>query len=393
MLATRILGQVERRSFITGSSRGLVRHFATKRSYVTPPSNAVQEKPVVRTLKRWGNPRDYVELAKPELSALVITTGTWGFLLTGCVDPVAGVSTVAGLVLSAASAASWNQTSEVEYDKLMLRTRTRPLPAGRLTKQQGAAFSAITGIGGVSLLFAGANPLTGALGLANIALYGMAYTPMKRVSVYNTHVGAIVGALPVVIGWTGGGGALIAIEPAMLFSILFAWQFPHFMGIAWKYRKDYKIAGYRMVTRDDTTGSRTAMWARNGALVLMAIPFASTGLGMTSSMFIVSSLLPNSALMYSCYKFEKKPSSRNANFVILVGFVYLMAFLGLMFFHSTSEALAKHIDSARNVMRRVGRSMCVHETQMTNAKILCPAPSSDVQISKTCPIPGTKSEK
>jgi len=322
----------------------------------------------------------YIELAKPELSALVITTGTWGFLLTGCDSLLAGVSTVSGLVLSAASAAAWNQTSEREYDAMMVRTRTRPLPSGRLTPTQAAAFVATTGIGGVTLLSLGANPLTGVLGLTNIVLYGLAYTPIKRISPYNTHVGAVVGALPVVIGWTGGGGELMAVEPAVLFSILFAWQFPHFMGIAWKYRKDYKHAGYEMVTRDDPGATRTAYWATCGAWALVTIPFVSYGVGMTSSMFIVSSAVPNAALVYSCVQFGRKPSGRTANRVILVGFVYLMVFLGLMFFHSTSKALEMHLNSLRNILRRVGRGLCIHESAILKNPEMCPLPKNQVVI-------------
>eukprot|EP00466_Bigelowiella_natans_P016946 jgi/Bigna1/142491/aug1.70_g17199 len=323
----------------------------------------------------------YIELAKPELSALVITTGTWGFLLTGCDSLLAGVSTVSGLVLSAASAAAWNQTSEREYDAMMLRTRARPLPSGRLTPTQATAFVTTTGIGGVALLSLGANPLTGLLGLTNIVLYGLAYTPIKRISPYNTHVGAVVGALPVVIGWTGGGGELMAVEPAVLFSILFAWQFPHFMGIAWKYRKDYKHAGYQMVTRDDPGATRTAYWATCGAWALVTVPFVRyivvaaevlrrgddelnvhhqlgyPECGMCAmrdvNSHVDSWLGFDVALVYSCVQFGRKPSGRTANRVILVGFVYLMVFLGLMFFHSTSKALEMHLNSLRNILRRV----------------------------------------
>jgi len=314
----------------------------------------------------------YFQLAKPELSALVITTGTWGFLLTGCDNLAAGASTVSGLVLAAASAAAWNQASEVEHDRQMVRTRGRPLPSGRLTIRQAAGFSLTTGAAGVGLLTFGANPLTGALGLANIVLYGMAYTPMKRFSEYNTHVGAVVGALPVVVGWTGGGGAVDSAEPLVLFSILYAWQFPHFMGIAYKYRQDYKNAGYRMVTRDDEGAVRTSYWANCGAAVLCALPFVSCSMGMTSTMFIISSAIPNAALLHVCNKFAKKPSGRTANKLIGFGFVYLMVFLGLMFFHSTSAALEQHMDSVRNMMRRVGKQMCVHEIKLTGTPELCP---------------------
>uniref|UniRef100_A0A7S2QTQ1 Protoheme IX farnesyltransferase, mitochondrial n=1 Tax=Norrisiella sphaerica TaxID=552664 RepID=A0A7S2QTQ1_9EUKA len=345
--------------------------------HLSPAEGASEDSPLTKSRRTMrSGVKAYIELAKPELSALVITTGTWGFLLTGCDSLVAGASTVAGLVLSAASAASWNQTSEAEYDKLMVRTRTRPIPSKRLTVKQAATFSLTTGLGGVSLLTLGANPLTGLLGFTNILLYGLAYTPMKRMTPFNTHVGAVVGGLPVVIGWTGGGGELVAFEPAVLMSILFAWQFPHFMGIAWKYRKDYKGAGYQMVTRDDPGATRTSYWATCGAVSLCAIPFVSYGVGMTSSMFIVSSAIPNAALMYSCFRFSRKPSGRTANRVILVGFVHLMVFLGLMFFHSTSEALDRHLNSLRNILRRVGKQLCIHETKMIQSPEMCPVPAT-----------------
>jgi len=346
---------------------------AAHRAPVAASAPSAEERPKRDIM---GGSRAYVELAKPELSALVIATGTWGFLLTGSDDTVAAVSTIGGLVFAASSAAAWNQTVEAKFDAKMIRTATRPIPSGRLNERQAAAFCAATGVSGVSLLTLGANSMAGGLGLANILLYGMVYTPMKRITPYNTHVGAVVGALPVVVGWVGGGGPLFAVEPAMLFSIMYAWQFPHFMGIAWKYRKDYANAGYQMVTRDDPGAVRTAYWAEKATYVLVAIPFVSTYVGMTSSMFIISGAIPNAVLLRQCLVFKKKPTSKNAGKIILVGFVYLMAFLGLMFFHSTSEALDRHLDSIRNIARRVGRQLCVHETKMTRVTVpeMCPVP-------------------
>lgn len=327
----------------------------------------------------------YVKLAKPELSALVIATGVWGFAISGSPDLIAGVSTISGLVLSAASAAAWNQAREGSFDKLMIRTRTRPVPSGIITKEQAYKFSGATGLGGVALLTLGANPLSGALGLANIVLYGQVYTPMKRWSVYNTHVGAVVGALPVVIGFAGGGGSLMAVEPAILFSIMCAWQFPHFMGIAWKYRDDYKRAGYNMITRDDPSGALTSNWMINGQLVLCALPFFSTFFGMTNSMFLVSSALPNALMYLLTKKFEAKPSSKAAGNVIKYGIMYIMVFLGLMFFHSTSISLLENVDRVRTTLRDLGRAMCVHETKMTDVPDLCPTAPAVTTGSATLP--------
>ncbi len=321
------------------------------------------------------------ELSKPELSALTVTTGGWGFLLSGCESIAAGGYTVGGLVACAASAAALNQISEVPYDGMMTRTRSRPLPSGRLSMREAQAFALAAGVGGVGMLGAGATPLAGALGLSNILLYWLAYTPMKRWSPYNTHVGAVVGALPVVIGWAGGGGALLATEPAVLFGLLYAWQFPHFMAIAWKYRKDYKGAGYRMVTRDDPGAERTARWALNGAIAICATPFVTTFAGMSSCMYLVSSAPANLALLASCFKFKAKPTAANANKLIGVGFIHIMIFLALLFFHSTSDALERHCNSVRNNLRAAGLGFCVHETTMSEAPGLCIAlPNSEAPL-------------
>ena len=151
---------------------------------------------------------------------------SWSTLTAACV----------GTTLSAFSANTFNQCYEYKTDALMGRTKHRPLPSGRISRSHAAAWGISTGIAGTAILAVGANPLTAALGVSTIALYAGVYTPMKQMHYSNTWVGAVVGAIPPVMGWTATGGALFAAEPALLAATLFGWQFPHFFSLAWIHR-------------------------------------------------------------------------------------------------------------------------------------------------------------
>ena len=170
--------------------------------------------PNASSFKHWA--KIYAELSKARLSALVVATTTTGFLMAGTpVDWTACAAVSAGTTLAACSAATWNQIFETRTDGLMKRTRNRPLPSGRISPRHAAAFGAATAASSGAVLLAGTNPITAALGLGNIALYALVYTPMKQRSIYNTWVGAVVGAIPPVMGWTAAtGGALCTPDAA-----------------------------------------------------------------------------------------------------------------------------------------------------------------------------------
>ena len=205
---------------------------------------------------------DRLELAKPRITAMVVFTSLVGFVTAGD-DAIRGAALAAALLgtgLVAAGAAVLNQVLERDTDALMERTRHRPLPAGRVTAVEAVAFGAAVTLAGDTLLFALCGPLPAAVAFATWASYLFVYTPLKRRTPLATLVGAVPGALPPVIGWTARTGSLDQ-GAFILFAILFLWQVPHFLAIAWMYRDDYAKGGFPMLPVLDREGSFTARQA------------------------------------------------------------------------------------------------------------------------------------
>lgn len=278
----------------------------------------------------------YMELSKARLSALVVLTSGAGFLLAGHpIDWGACAVTVVGTSLAAASANTFNQVYEVRPDGLMMRTMRRPLPSGRLTRGAAVTFGLATAAASGALLWTGANPLTTALGIGNILLYAAVYTPLKQITVWNTGVGAVVGAVPPLMGWAAATGSLAAWDPWLLGYLLFAWQLPHFYALAWLARKDYARGGYAMVPVFDPTGARTAALMWRHSLGLAAVPFLATALGVTSPMFAVDASVLNAYLLYRVGQFKGAPSDPGAKAVFRLSLWYLPVIMGLLVFHAS----------------------------------------------------------
>jgi heme o synthase len=221
--------------------------------------------------------RDYVELTKPKISVLVLVTVAVSMFVAawGPPSPWLLVNTLIGTALVAASASALNQRLERRSDALMDRTVSRPLPAGRLSERDALVFGAVTIIVGLVYLLAAVNWLTAALGAATWVLYVAIYTPLKRTTPLNTVIGAVAGALPTLMGWSAAGGSF-AMSPggvmaATLFVIVYLWQFPHFMAIAWIYRRQYAAASLRMLTVVDASGWRAGQQAVFAALALLPV--------------------------------------------------------------------------------------------------------------------------
>src|SRR5262245_51668375 len=179
---------------------------------------------------------DWLDLAKPRITGMVLVSAFVGCLVgAGASRPGVVLAAVLGTALVTAGAQTINQLLERRTDALMLRTRSRPLPAGRVGVPEAAALGAVESVLGLAILAAGANLLTAALGLLALVLYTAVYTPLKQVSPVCTLVGAVPGAMPPVMGYTAATGRLDA-GAAALFAILFVWQLPHFYAIAWMYR-------------------------------------------------------------------------------------------------------------------------------------------------------------
>lgn len=343
------------------------------------------------------NVRCYKELSKPVLSGLVVLSTSAGFLMSGSPASVAPlVAVCAGTTLQAWSANAFNQVWEVENDALMKRTKRRPLPSGRMSRAHAAAYASASGLAGTGILLMGTNPLTAALGALNIGMYTLMYTPMKTRSVANTWVGAVVGALPPIMGWTAATGTLIAPEPALLGMTLFYWQFPHFFSLAWRSRGDYAAGGYKMLpVVDQEGGLRTAKAILRHSLYLAPLPILASVGGVTSSMYAVESVFFNSYIVMLAARFYKHRSNKNAQKVFLSSLWYLPLSLALMVYHSknwgTEETDSTDSESHKeftpidrfvdNVKSRLIEA-CPHELLMRG--------DIDIAAEKLCPPAATE---
>ncbi len=308
-----------------------------------------------------------------------MTTGA-GSLFAGTTAASAGGTVAAacvGTALCASSAATFNQAWEVRTDRLMPRTAKRPLPSGRVTMPEALSFGAATGAAGVGTLLLGCNPVTAALGAANVGLYSLVYTPMKVRSEWNTWVGSIVGAIPPVMGYAAVTGDVVAPESVLLAGILFLWQFPHFFSLAWLNRKEYAAGGHFMVPTRDPTGARTARLIRNYTAALVPLPFAAAACDLTSSMFAVEAAAINGFWLWQAQQFYQSSTNGNARRVFRTSLWYLPVVLGLMCFHSkhwaedeesaaaagqeTDDPLRKIVGYSVSVLRPIGTEKCPHE--------------------------------
>jgi protoheme IX farnesyltransferase len=236
--------------------------------------------------------------------------------------------TLLGTTLVAASASALNQWLERESDARMPRTENRPLPGGRLTGKQVAWFGAVTILLGTLQLALVVRPLTALLGLATWATYVWVYTPLKSRSSVNTVVGAVAGALPVLMGWSAV--APINLPALALFAIVFLWQFPHFMAIAWLYRREYAQAGMRMLTVVDPSGIRAGAQAVVTALWLVPISLLPVVLHVAGGVYFAWALAAGVAQLACAVAFLAKLDETSARRLLLASLVYLPSLMLLL---------------------------------------------------------------
>ena len=317
------------------------------------------------------------ELSKARLSALVVITSGAGFFCAGAPilwDVMA--MTCIGTGLCAASASTFNQVIERDRDAQMNRTKLRPLPAGHISPMNATLWGVAAGAMGGSMLSVYAGGAVASLGLFNIFLYAGPYTLSKPKHEVNTWIGSLVGAIPPVMGWMAAmhvkpeisdnipktintnvssmqtlDSVVPASEssvplqnltiqctemmsnpniqnPALMATILFLWQFPHFFALSWLHRDDYGKGGFEMVACNDSSGVRSAKLIRDYTLLLSTIPYISTYAGVTSSMFAVEGTLLNLYLFYLTTVFSKRQSKANARRIFLTSLWYLPLLLG-----------------------------------------------------------------
>jgi protoheme IX farnesyltransferase len=276
---------------------------------------------------------DYVELTKPRIVMLELVTIVvaahlampWG------IPTAVLLNAVLGAALVAASAGAFNQWWEQSTDALMKRTAVRPLPSGRLTARQVTTFGTATLLIGLAELIFAVNLLTASVAAATWLIYVFAYTPLKTRSPMNTAVGAVSGALPVLIGWTATGAAVDARALALL-GVMFLWQFPHFMAIAWLYRAEYARAGQRMLTVVDPTGLRAGAQSVVGALALIPVsllPALSPAAG-SVAIYCCWTLVLGAMLVAAAAAFLMRRDDRSARRLLRASLVYLICWMGLL---------------------------------------------------------------
>lgn len=274
---------------------------------------------------------DLLLLAKPRVVAMVLVTTLVGFYLgtAGLTDYWLLLKALVGTGLAASGALALNQYLERDLDARMLRTRARPLPAGRLRPNEAAAFGGALAATGLAVLALGVNALSGVVTAATVAIYLFGYTPMKLRTPLCTIVGAIPGALPPVTGWAAARGELSA-GVWVLFAILFLWQLPHTLAIATLYREDYARAGFRLLPVVDGDGRSTNRHILNGCAALLLAEMLPTLLGLAGPIYFFSSLVLGGAFFACGLRLALAPSALAARRVLLASLVYLPLLLAVM---------------------------------------------------------------
>ncbi len=267
---------------------------------------------------------DFLALAKPRLNVLVVASSLAGYVMGGgdMSNAVRVVFTVLGTALVAGGASAFNQVIERHPDSLMRRTRLRPVPDRRLQPAESLVFATILSVAGLLILGAGVNVRSAAVALATLLTYVLIYTPLKRRSSLSTVVGAIPGALPPVIGWAAARDAL---SPGawVLFAIVFLWQLPHFLAIAWIYREDYARAGFPMLPVIEPDGRSTARQSLFYCSALLPVSLVPTLVGMTGTTYFVAALVLGVLFLGLTLRFARTRTIPDARRLFFGSIIYL----------------------------------------------------------------------
>lgn len=275
---------------------------------------------------------DYVMLTKPRVAVLVLFTVACGALLAaaGSPDWILLGHTVIGTALVAGGASALNQFLERDSDGLMWRTENRPLPAGRLSPMEALLFGATLGVAGiVYIVLVVRQPLAALVAAITFLSYVFVYTPLKRKTTLNTLIGAVPGALPPVIGWVAVRGSF-NLEIMSLFVVLFLWQVPHFLAIAWIYREDYGRAGLTMLPVVDRDGAMSARQMVGYCLALLPASLMPLLLGRAGPLYLVGAVVLGAGFLSVALAFWRVRSLARARGVLRASLIYLPALLALL---------------------------------------------------------------
>ena len=268
---------------------------------------------------------DYYQLTKPGITFAVLISMLVGFVVgsAGTINFVLLVHAVIGTWFIAGGTAAHNMFMERNLDGLMSRTRQRPLPDSRISARSGQIFSLTMIFTGLTYLVLVVNPVAGMVSLMTSLIYLAAYTPMKRVSAFNIMIGAIPGALPPVGGWAAASGTITDPGMWLLFGILFLWQVPHVMAIAWMCKEDYEGAGFKMLPKNDTTGSKTAFYAILCTGLLYPVSILLFVLNITGIVFLVLGLLLATGFLVYAIRFAQNRTKDTARKLMFASIAYL----------------------------------------------------------------------
>ena len=273
----------------------------------------------------------FVDLTKPRITFLVVLTAAAGFCMGSAsgIDYVALFNLSVGIALLSSGIATLNQYIERDLDRLMRRTESRPLPSGKLAPVEAAMFGIALSVVATAYLAVFINPLSALLGVATLASYLFVYTPLKTKTTLSTVLGAFPGAMPPFIGWVAARGR-ITVDAWVLFAILFLWQFPHFLAIAWMYREDYARAGVKMLPVVEPEGRVTGQQIISYTLLLIPVSLLPVATGLAGSVYLVGASVLGLGFLYYSARAALVRTTWQARQLLLASVLYLPVLFGLM---------------------------------------------------------------
>jgi protoheme IX farnesyltransferase len=294
------------------------------------PDTVAYDKPHDRVASR-SRLADVLALAKVRVNTLVVATTAGGYYMSAeSITFSTMAAACLGTALVASGAAAINQVTERDTDRLMERTRLRPIADGRMSAGEGWLIATALSLAGLAVLWLTTNASATGVALATLASYAMVYTPLKRRTSLSTVVGAVPGALPPLIGWAAAGGSIATVAPWTLFLISFLWQMPHVLAIAWIYREDYARASIPVLPVIDRLGTLTGRQATLWAATL--VPFSEWPflLGLTNAAYAVGALVLGLAQLGTAVRFLRHRSEVNARILFYASITYLPLLWTLM---------------------------------------------------------------
>lgn len=275
---------------------------------------------------------DYLELTKPRIAVMALFTVAAGYLLGAGAGAEFRVlfHTMLGAGLVAAGGSALNQLMERRSDAKMRRTANRPLPSGRMSLEEVAVFGAVLSGVGLAYLMGTVSIAATVAAAVTLVTYVLVYTPLKTITAWNTVVGAVPGALPPVIGWCAARGWDGAGGASALFLVLFVWQIPHFLAIAWMYRAEYARAGLKMLPGGDPAGSRTAAVMVVTAAALIPVGFLALAVGLAGWVYAIGAALLGVMFVRSTLTFARNRTDLQARRVLRASLVYLPGVFALL---------------------------------------------------------------